>query len=161
MRCSFEFARFILYNGLKHISRFLKYHWSRQITQVRICYRQLYWRYLLCARIRYWIEYLSWTYRNVMIANLALGRLNRRLETSYQQLTNHACIIQRCKASAASTRSSSTQSSNHLAVEDVEWSNAKPFEEMPGLRSVPILGTSWVMLPVVGNVCSTTCYCAY
>jgi hypothetical protein len=37
-------------------------------------------------------------------------------------------------------------------VEDAEWNNAKSFDEMPGLRSVPILGTSWAMLPVVGTV---------
>ena len=34
---------------------------------------------------------------------------------------------------------------------DSEWKNAKPFEDMPGLRSFPILGTAWVFLPVIGN----------
>jgi hypothetical protein len=91
-----------------------------------------------------------------MITISALGRLNCRLGTSYQQLVNKACIIQRYKASAASPevvlKNNTNKASNHSAEEDVEWNNAKSFEEMPGLRSVPFLGTAWVMLPVVGIV---------
>ena len=32
-----------------------------------------------------------------------------------------------------------------------EWNAAKPFEEIPGRRSIPFLGTGWIMLPVVGK----------
>lgn len=31
-----------------------------------------------------------------------------------------------------------------------EWTNAKPLESIPGLRSFPIIGTMWGLLPVVG-----------
>ena len=35
-------------------------------------------------------------------------------------------------------------------VEDVEWARAKPFDQMPGITSLPVIGTSWAMFPVVG-----------
>lgn len=34
---------------------------------------------------------------------------------------------------------------------DLEWENAKPYEEIPGLKSLPVIGTGWVFLPIVGK----------
>lgn len=90
-----------------------------------------------------------------MIASIVLGRLNCRLGTTYQQLVNQqARIVQRSKASAAASPEVVLKNGANVSkvVEDEEWNNAKSFNEMPGLRSVPILGTSWGMLPVVGTV---------
>ncbi len=42
-------------------------------------------------------------------------------------------------------------SSSNVSSEDPEWKAAKPFEQMPGYRNLPILGTLWAMLPIVGN----------
>ncbi|EFX79020.1 hypothetical protein DAPPUDRAFT_305015 [Daphnia pulex] len=88
-----------------------------------------------------------------MIASIVLGRLNGRLGTTYQQLVNQqARIVQRSKASVAASPEVVLKNGANVSkvVEDAEWNNAKSFDEMPGLRSVPILGTSWAMLPVVG-----------
>lgn len=55
---------------------------------------------------------------------------------------------QRSKASVAVG-----SSSNNATVTkdfDDEWKTAKPFEEIPGYRSYPIVGTMWSMLPVIG-----------
>jgi hypothetical protein len=91
--------------------------------------------------------------RNVM--TMALCRLNGRLGTTYEQIVNqHARIVQRSKASAAASPQVVLKNGANASkvVEDTEWNNAKSFDEMPGLRSVPVLGTSWAMLPVVGTV---------
>ena len=34
---------------------------------------------------------------------------------------------------------------------DVEWANAKPFNEMPGPKRWPLIGTTWQFFPYVGN----------
>lgn len=43
---------------------------------------------------------------------------------------------------------------NNEAVDEsflAEWNAAKPYEKIPGRRSLPILGTGWVMMPIVGK----------
>ena len=46
---------------------------------------------------------------------------------------------------------SSSSSNVSSEEEDPEWKAAKPFEQLPGYRDLPGLGTLWVMLPVVGR----------
>lgn len=43
---------------------------------------------------------------------------------------------------------------NRPTEDEVEWKNAKPFDEIPGLRSVPLFGTFWGMLPLIGTLSS-------
>lgn len=39
-----------------------------------------------------------------------------------------------------------------LTTEDlVVHQEVKPFEQIPGHRSFPIIGTTWAMFPVIGN----------
>ena len=42
-----------------------------------------------------------------------------------------------------------------LTAEDAEWAmghqTVKPFEQIPGHRSYPIIGTTWAMFPVIGS----------
>lgn len=86
-----------------------------------------------------------------MITTISRGR---GFVISYQQL-DHAIFIRRCKASAAvpktSLKAGTTNNAEQPSAGEDEWNNAKPFGEMPGLRSVPILGTTWGMMPFVGN----------
>ena len=35
--------------------------------------------------------------------------------------------------------------------EAAEWEAAKPFEQIPGHKSFPIVGSSWVLFPIVGK----------
>ena len=37
------------------------------------------------------------------------------------------------------------------SVDQVEWRNAKPFQQIPGPKLWPLLGSSWVILPIVGK----------
>lgn len=37
-----------------------------------------------------------------------------------------------------------------VEFDDIELASAKPFEELPSLMSLPILGTTWVFLPLIG-----------
>lgn len=57
-------------------------------------------------------------------------------------------LVKRFKASAVVHQPSTTVTT----AEDVEWAQAKPFDQIPGLKSLPILGTAWAMFPVVGKV---------
>ena len=34
---------------------------------------------------------------------------------------------------------------------EVKWTSAKPFDEIPGPKRIPILGTTWVNLPFRGS----------
>jgi len=52
-------------------------------------------------------------------------------------------------SSEPALKEKSSSSSNE--EEDPEWKAAKTFEELPGYRDLPGLGTLWVMLPVVGR----------
>ena len=74
---------------------------------------------------------------------------------SYKQL-DHAIFIRRSKASAAlsetALKAGTANNADRPTADETEWNNAKPFEEMPGLRSVPLLGTTWGMMPIVGIV---------
>lgn len=54
---------------------------------------------------------------------------------------------QQCRKATAALKESISSSPEAL---DEEWKTAKPFEQIPGNRSYPILGTSWAMLPIIG-----------
>lgn len=82
-----------------------------------------------------------------MVLNSIVGR---RLAVTYQQVDN--AIIQRCKASSASPQPKSSIGKNtDRSVEELEWNEAKPFDDIPGFRVLPVMGTLWGMLPVVGT----------
>jgi hypothetical protein len=34
----------------------------------------------------------------------------------------------------------------------VEWNEAKPFDQIPGARPWPLIGTLWQFFPFIGNV---------
>ena len=34
---------------------------------------------------------------------------------------------------------------------ETEWTNAKPFDQIPGPKLLPVIGSSWTMFPFVGN----------
>ena len=38
-----------------------------------------------------------------------------------------------------------------LDKEAEEWETAKPFKQIPGHKSFPIVGSSWVLFPIVGK----------
>jgi len=56
---------------------------------------------------------------------------------------------QRCKTTLAPAAATATATAT--AADEAEWNAAKPFNLMPGRRSFPIIGTAWVMFPLVGN----------
>ena len=56
--------------------------------------------------------------------------------------------LQHLKAFDGSHRSLCTGTSLKHAT---EWANAKPFNEVPGPKKWPVLGTTWQLLPVVGT----------
>lgn len=59
--------------------------------------------------------------------------------------------LRRYLSSEPALKEQSSSSSNASSEEDPEWKAAKPFEQLPGYRDLPGLGTLWVMLPVVGR----------
>lgn len=90
---------------------------------------------------------------------------NQRLIVACDQLKSGEPwnIIRRHKASAATSETpmKSTfpdQRIQSSAVEDDEWNSAKPFEEIPGIRKLPVVGTVWGFLPVVGTLTLLTVY---
>ena len=58
-------------------------------------------------------------------------------------------LTKRLKATAAPAVHPSSTSTT--AADDVEWAQAKPFDQIPGLKSLPIIGTTWSMFPIVGK----------
>lgn len=49
-------------------------------------------------------------------------------------------VLKRWKATAAP------------AVEDIEIINVKSFDEIPGARSLPLIGTAWTGFPIIGKL---------
>jgi hypothetical protein len=47
-------------------------------------------------------------------------------------------------------RSSSTVAATQAAPE--EWEYAKPFEDIPGPKPLPIIGNVWCFIPYIGNL---------
>ena len=44
-----------------------------------------------------------------------------------------------------------TSRTTEETVDDVEWEQAKPTDQIPGHRPLPVIGTIWSLLPVVGQ----------
>lgn len=75
----------------------------------------------------------------------------RRTAASYQWLVQD--IIVRNNATVASQNVLKENIGSKPSSDiDPEWRNAKPYDEIPGLRSFPVIGTSWVLFPYVGKV---------
>lgn len=92
---------------------------------------------------------------------------NQRLIVACDQLKSGEPwnIIRRHKASATtseavmkSTFPNQRIQSSAVGDDDDEWNSAKPFEEIPGIRKLPVVGTVWGFLPVVGNLTLFTVY---
>lgn len=68
---------------------------------------------------------------------------------------NLLLVSQRWKASAAALAVESPSQNETAALNNKdfndEWEKAKSFDEIPGYRSYPILGTMWSMFPVIGT----------
>jgi len=60
-----------------------------------------------------------------------------------------AAVIRRWKANT-SIQLSTTAADCAETVS--EWDQAKPFEQIPGARPLPVVGTMWVLFPVVGKL---------
>jgi hypothetical protein len=52
-----------------------------------------------------------------------------------------ALVLKRCNSTAAVTQ-----------ARPEEWENAKPFEDIPGPKPLPIIGNMWRFIPYIGNV---------
>lgn len=59
----------------------------------------------------------------------------------YRQHGEHFCKRYQSTTAAAATP-------KH---EETKWSDAKPFDEMPGPKRIPVLGSMWMFLPVIGE----------
>ena len=63
-------------------------------------------------------------------------------ESQQQVLRNvSALMLKRCNSTAAVTQ-----------ARPEEWEYAKPFEDIPGPKPLPIIGNSWRFIPYLGNV---------
>lgn len=75
---------------------------------------------------------------------LSNGKLALRQLSGWQSW-NHFKTI-------AALNVNSPEPSKKLTPQEIEWENAKPFDEMPGPRAIPLLGTSWTFFPIIGNI---------
>jgi hypothetical protein len=67
-------------------------------------------------------------------------------ESQQQVLRNvSAVVLKRCNSNAAVAQ-----------ARPEEWSYAKPFEDIPGPKPLPIIGNTWRFIPYLGNV--TFCF---
>jgi hypothetical protein len=62
-------------------------------------------------------------------------------ESKQQVLRNvSALVLKRCNSTAAVTQ-----------ARPAEWGYAKPFEDIPGPKPLPIIGNTWRFIPYIGN----------
>jgi hypothetical protein len=67
-------------------------------------------------------------------------------ESQQQVLRNvSAVVLKRCNSTAAVAQARTE-----------EWDCAKPFEDIPGPKPLPIIGNTWRFIPYLGNV--TYCF---
>jgi hypothetical protein len=50
-------------------------------------------------------------------------------------------VFKRCNSTVAATQ-----------IRPDEWDYAKPFEDIPGPKPLPIIGNAWRFIPYIGNV---------
>jgi len=81
--------------------------------------------------------------RPLLLFGSSVRQNGREIQSSVFLLTK------RLKATAAPAVQPLTSSS--ATADDAEWAQAKPFDQIPGLKQLPIIGTAWAMFPVVGN----------
>ena len=55
-------------------------------------------------------------------------------------------------ASVRRWASNTTASSAESASDEVEWKQAKPYNEIPGHRPLPVIGSMCALLPLVGKI---------
>jgi len=62
---------------------------------------------------------------------------------SQQQMLRNVCalVLKRCNSTAAVAQ-----------ARPEEWVYAKPFEEIPGPKPLPIIGNTWRFIPYLGNL---------
>ena len=79
----------------------------------------------------------------------------RRTISDHYFLGNFINYLQRQQQSCNTIAAAAQSIPNDFHVQDAsliaKWNAAKPFEEIPGRRSIPFLGTAWIMLPIVGK----------
>jgi hypothetical protein len=69
-------------------------------------------------------------------------------ESQVQVLRNvGALVLKRWNSTAAVTQ-----------ARPEEWDYAKPFEDIPGPKPLPIIGNTWRFIPYIGNVILLFCY---
>lgn len=80
----------------------------------------------------------------------------RRTSVSYQPwLVRNINTVRSNKAAVSIQLKETPSRDNKISGDrDLEWENAKPYKEMPGLQSLPVIGTSWIFFPIVGKVVS-------
>jgi hypothetical protein len=68
---------------------------------------------------------------------------NWLLAEGHQQVLRNvsALVLQRCNSTAAVTQ-----------ARPEEWDYAKPFEDIPVPKPLPIIGNTWRFIPFLGNV---------
>jgi hypothetical protein len=52
-----------------------------------------------------------------------------------------SCVLKRCNSTMAATQ-----------ARPEEWDYAKPFEDMPGPKPLPVIGNSWRFIPFLGKL---------
>lgn len=78
-------------------------------------------------------------------------RLFARLLKSEANKVMHYCS----SGNAVDTEQSATPKIKHhsFVEKKSEWEMAKPFDQIPGYRSFPVVGTTWVGMPFIGMTC--------
>jgi hypothetical protein len=73
--------------------------------------------------------------------------MNRLVSYAFRSLVAEAqrpvrtVVFKRCNSTVAATQ-----------IRPDEWDYAKPFEDIPGPKSLPIIGNAWRFIPYIGNV---------
>ena len=71
---------------------------------------------------------------------------------AYRNVANVAVQVLRYKATTAAGTSINAKEPAYRLVDESESKHAKPFEEMPGPKSWPIIGSVWTMFPIIGQI---------
>ena len=95
-----------------------------------------------------------------MLKNLIFRQLSKVQQSKTLSAVGHHHQIREKSSSAAIAPSNNFSESRQTKALDadknsndaeLEWQSAKPFNKIPGHRSLPLLGTTWVTMPLIGN----------